>query len=111
MAATLATPSDALRLARRRWLESGRVDMSELAGDLGIGRATLYRWVGSRERLIGEVIWTFADAAMGDARARARGAGPEYVAGVVERYLSGSLRFEPVRNFIRQHPEYALRGL
>ena len=109
--ATVATPEEVLELARERWVESGRIDMGALAAELGIGRATLYRWVGSRERLIGEVLWTFAEAAMARARVRARGSGPDYVAAVVERYLTGSLRFEPVRRFIRQDPEYALRVL
>jgi AcrR family transcriptional regulator len=105
------TPLDALRLARERWLVSGRVDMGELAAALGVSRATLYRWVGSRERLLGEVIWTFAQRAMADAQARATGSGADYVAAVVEDYLTQSLRFDPVRRFVRQDPEYALRVL
>ena len=109
--ATIATPDGVLELARERWLEDGRIDMGGLAAEVGIGRATLYRWVGSRERLIGEVLWTFAADAMADARSRAKGSGPDYVAAVVERYLTGALRFAPVRDFIRQEPEYALRVL
>src|SRR5690242_2266002 len=53
------TPVDALALARRRWLAGERLDMGALAKELGVSRATLYSWVGSRERLIGEVIWSF----------------------------------------------------
>jgi len=47
-------PLDALRLARRRWLAGERIDMGALARELGVSRATLYGWVGSREKLIGE---------------------------------------------------------
>jgi len=35
------TPVDALKSARRRFLKKERVDMSELASELGVGRATL----------------------------------------------------------------------
>jgi AcrR family transcriptional regulator len=105
------TPLDALRAARERWLESGRIEMGELAAALGVSRATLYRWVGTRERLLGEVLWTFAQASMGDAVAAARGAGPDYVAEVIERYLESAARFAPLRRFVEQDPEYALRVL
>src|SRR2546425_7072652 len=104
-----ATPLDALRLARERWLESGRLDMGDLAADLGVSRATLYRWVGTKERLLGEVLWTFAEASFHDALAAARGSGADYVAEMVERYLGAAAEFEPVRRFIEQDPEYALR--
>ena len=103
------TPLDALRLARERWLETGRIDMGDLAAELGVSRATLYRWVGTKERLLGEVLWTFAEATFRDALASARGTGPDYVAEVVERYLDAAADFEPVRRFIEQDPEYALK--
>src|ERR1043166_4279185 len=75
-----ATPLDALALAREHWLRSGRLDMGALARDLGVSRATLYRWVGTKERLLGEVLWTFAEDTIRDARAHARGTGPDYLA-------------------------------
>jgi AcrR family transcriptional regulator len=103
------TPLDALHRARERWLESGRIDMGDLAAELGVSRATLYRWVGTRERLLGEVLWTFAAASMRDALAAARGTGPDYVADVIERYLESAAGFAPLRRFIEQDPEYALR--
>src|SRR5919204_230290 len=77
------TPLDALKLARERWLEAGRIDMGDLAADLGVSRATLYRWVGTKERLLGEVLWTFAEASFSDALASAHGTGADYVADVV----------------------------
>src|SRR6266550_3010586 len=80
------TPLDALRLARERWLESGRIDMGDLAAELGVSRATLYRWVGTKERLLGEVLWTFAEATFRDARAKTSGTGARYLADATERY-------------------------
>jgi AcrR family transcriptional regulator len=110
-AAPRPTPLDALRLARGRWLAGERLDMGALARELGISRATLYSWVGSKERLLGEVIWSFAEPAMGEARAAARGSGPHYVTEVIERYMAGAIAFPPLRRFIGQEPEYALKVL
>jgi AcrR family transcriptional regulator len=103
------TPLDALRLARKRWLDAGRIDMGDLAAGLGVSRATLYRWVGTRERLLGEVLWTFAEASMRDAIAATPGSGPDHVAGVIERYLRSAAEFGALRRFIEQDPEFALR--
>src|SRR5437660_2993798 len=82
-----ATPLDALRAARRQWLAEQRIDMGALATELGISRATLYNWVGDRERLIAEVAWSLADATIRQAKAEARGTGAAYVADANEHYL------------------------
>jgi AcrR family transcriptional regulator len=103
------SPLDALELARRQWLRSGRLDMGELAAELGISRATLYRWVGTKERLLGEILWTFAETTFADARAKARGRGADYVAAMIDHYLTAASEFEPVRRLVEQDPELALR--
>lgn len=108
-AAAPVTPLDALRVARETWLRSGRLDMGALAGELGVSRATLYRWVGMKERLLGEVLWTLAEASFASARAESSGAGADYVAEVVERYMQRALDTPAVRRFVEQDPEYALR--
>jgi AcrR family transcriptional regulator len=105
------TPLDALHLARRRWVAGERIDMGVLAAELGISRATLYSWVGSRERLIGEVLWSFAENGLAQARAAARGSGADYVVDVVERFARLNATFEPLRRFVEQDPELALRVL
>jgi AcrR family transcriptional regulator len=58
-----ARPSalDAFRQARRTFLAGDRVDMQALARTLNVDRATLYRWVGSREQLLAEVLWSLID--------------------------------------------------
>ncbi len=104
------TALDALRAARQAWLANGRIDMGALAAELGVSRATLYRWVGDRERLLGEVLWSFAEPTIEEARA-APGSGPDHIAEVVERYLRAAMAFEPVRRFIELDPEFALRVL
>jgi AcrR family transcriptional regulator len=105
------TPLDALRLARRRWLASERLDMGALAEELGISRATLYSWVGSKERLIGEVLWSFAEEGIRQSREAAQGSGADYIVEVVERFDHLNASFEPLRRFVEQDPELALRVL
>src|ERR1700752_987961 len=68
---------DAFRLAREKFLAGERIDMSALAGELGVNRGTRYRWVGSRERLLVEVLWSPAAAALERERARTRERGAE----------------------------------
>src|SRR3954447_437711 len=105
------TPLDALRLARRMWLGKQRIDMGALATELGISRATLYNWVGDRDRLIGEVLWSFATESIARSREQATGSGPAYVSDVIERYLTALAGFAPNRRFIARDPELALRVL
>jgi AcrR family transcriptional regulator len=55
------TALDAFRQARRTFLASQRVDMQALARSLAVDRATLYRWVGSRDQLLTEILWSLID--------------------------------------------------
>ncbi len=69
---TRPTATDAFRLARRRWLAGERVDMSAMAGELDVNRVTLYRWIGSREALLVEIVWGLAERTLADVSARDR---------------------------------------
>src|SRR5689334_23457734 len=51
-----ASRNDVLKLATRRYLHGERIDVQAIAAELGLGRATIYRWFGTREELIGEVL-------------------------------------------------------
>ena len=106
-----ATPLDALRAARKLWVAEQRIDMGALAAELGISRATLYNWVGDRERLTAEVIWSMAERAIADGRSQARGSGADYLSDVIAHYLAVTAHFEPTRRFIERDPEFALRVL
>jgi hypothetical protein len=51
------TYDEALDAARRRFLATGDLVMSRLQRDLNVSRATLYRVVGGRDRLLGDVLF------------------------------------------------------
>ncbi len=76
-------PPEVLRLARRRLVAGERLEMGTLAAELGVNRVTLYRWVGSRERLLVEVLWSMAEEALNGLRAQVPPTGDRAVAVVV----------------------------
>ncbi len=54
-----------------RYLRGRRVDVQAIAAELGLSRATIYRWFGSRENLIGEVLVRAAEPLL-EAQQRSR---------------------------------------
>jgi AcrR family transcriptional regulator len=62
------TALDVFRLARRTFLAGERVDMQALARALNVDRATVYRWVGSRDQLLTEILWSLIDPTIADLR-------------------------------------------
>ena len=104
-------PLDAFKLARGAFLAGERLDMQALAAELGVNRATLYRWVGSKELLLGEVISSLSRTTFENARRETRATGAELVARIVERTLEQIRTFEPMRRFLERDPQYALRVL
>jgi AcrR family transcriptional regulator len=55
-----------MHAARKRFLSGERVDMQAIARELGLARATMHRWFGTRGQLLGELL-----ADMGSERLRA----------------------------------------
>src|SRR4051812_6659696 len=61
-------PDEVLRVARRRFLVGGRLEMAPLARELGVTRVAVPRGVGSGARLHLEVLWSLADEPLTHAR-------------------------------------------
>jgi AcrR family transcriptional regulator len=106
-----ATPADALRLARKRWLAGERLDIGLLAKELGVARATLFRWVGSRELLLAEVLWSMCAPTLRQAVDATPGQGVARIAQVCETAVRQMMAFEPLRRFIADDADLALRLL
>ena len=68
-----ASRADVLTAAMYRFLRGRRIDVREIAAELGLGRTTIYRWFGSREGLIGEVLADAGEPLLNEARAEAEG--------------------------------------
>src|SRR4051794_19384259 len=85
--ASRPTAADALHLGRRRFLRGERIDMSRLADELGVNRVTLYRWYGSRDQFLVELIWSLARDTLDIADRNAKARGPNRVVRVLSRFL------------------------
>jgi len=105
------TPLDAFRLAKRKFLSAERIDMSALAEELSVNRVTLYRWVGSREQLLVEVIWSLASRTLANVDRRTRSRGAERVVKVVTRFLDDVISNEGMRRWLAEEGELAMRLL
>jgi AcrR family transcriptional regulator len=106
-----ATRDDAVELAYQWFLAGRRIDMQQLALELGIGRATLYRWWRSREVIIGEVIWRIMIEAIDRIDARSRSRGQARLVRNFGRFADTVRTFEPLVKFVSEEPDYALRAL
>jgi AcrR family transcriptional regulator len=102
---------DAFRLARRRFLAAERIDMGALAAELGVNRVTLYRWVGSRNRLLVEVVWSLARRTLENVDAGVGERGSERVVQVVTRFLGAVLANDGMRRWLADEGELAMRLL
>lgn len=103
--------ADAIRLARRRFLAPARLDMGTLADELGVNRVTLYRWVGSRDRLLVEVLWSLARDALDAAIADVDDDGPERTVQVVTRFLDAVIANAGMQRWLSEEGEHAMRLL
>jgi len=97
--------------ARRQFLRESTVDMDALAGELAVSRATLYRVVDGRDRLLGDVLWALAEPVWLDARAAASARGVDAILEISRRFFHGVMAAEPFRLFLAAEPETALRVL
>ncbi len=104
-----ASRDDVLRNAMHRYLHGERIDVQAIAADLGLGRATIYRWVGTREELIGVVLARAAEPLLAEARAGARGRGGEALLDTFDRFNRSLAEAPALRRFLETEREAAMR--
>jgi AcrR family transcriptional regulator len=104
--------AEVVRAATRHYLRGAPIDMTSLAAELGLGRATLYRRVGNHEHLLGLVLAdrtahtfreTCAAVATTGATGRAR------VLAVFERFVHAVVEAEPLRALVARDPLLFIR--
>jgi AcrR family transcriptional regulator len=106
-----ASRDDVLQLAMHRYLRGARIDVQALASELGIGRVTVYRWFGTRDDLIGEVIARAAEALLTEARAAVRPNGGLALLETFDRFNRGLADSPALRQFVERESDAALRVL
>lgn len=101
----------ALEIAGSMFVEGERVDMQTLSAVLGVGRTTLYRWVGDREQLLSQVLADLTDETWARVIDEAEGEGALRALDATRRFMEISSEFEPLRQFVEREPQLALRIL
>jgi AcrR family transcriptional regulator len=87
------------------------MDMSAIADALGINRVTLYRWFGSRDRFVVEVIWSLARQALDAVAAEVSASGPERVVALVSGFLDLVIANTGMQRWLADEGEHAMRLL
>jgi len=106
-----ASPDDVLALVTELYLDGQRVDITVVAARLGLGRATIYRWFGSRERLLGEVIAQQLELLVTRKRTEVRRRGAAGVLEVLDRVNRTLTRSRALRRLLEQERDSAMRML
>jgi AcrR family transcriptional regulator len=109
--AAAATREQVLDVARREFGEGRRVDLRAIAAELGLARATLYRWFGSRDGLLGEMIARDAEQYFRRVRGRVKSRGGRALLETFDQINRGLTRSTALRRFLEQERESALRTL
>ncbi len=88
-------PIDMHSLARQWFIGQKPIELQKLAIELGISRATAYRWAGSAEQLVGQVLASLIDDTFQQILQRTTTTGSERVLEVLERGMHYAYRFQP----------------
>ena len=100
---------DAFERARRWFLAGQRIDMQLLADEIGVNRATLYRWVGNRDQFLAEILWSLGEPTLQNIVESTPGAGGDRISRIVGRLCQTLVDSEPLRAYLTREPESALR--
>jgi AcrR family transcriptional regulator len=106
-----ATREDALAVARRQFLDAQRVDVKAIARELGLGRATMHRWFGTRDELLGEMLATLAEERLAANRSKTGGSGARALVSCFDRFNREVAGTRALGIWLTQEQERALRIL
>lgn len=106
-----ATREDVIALATERFLAGERVDMQGVARELGLARATMHRWFGTREVLLGEVLADMAERRLQTIRSQEPKRGAVGLLDVFERFNNDLAATKGLGVWLAQEQERALRIL
>jgi AcrR family transcriptional regulator len=103
------SPEEVITAATRTYLRGEALDMSALAADLGIGRATLYRWVGNREDLLTSVLAEGTELTFRAAIKGANGQGVALIIDCLRRFMNSVLTTPALKALTAREPMLFLR--
>jgi AcrR family transcriptional regulator len=98
-------PMDLHSLARQWFIGARRIELQKLAIELGISRATAYRWAGSAEQLVAEVLASLVDDTYASITRKTTSIGCDRVLEVLNKGMRYAHAFQPLKKFL-QHNAY-----
>jgi AcrR family transcriptional regulator len=105
------TPAEALAAARRHFLAGDRLDMGDLAAELGVSRTTLYRWTGDRDRLLADVVWLELRSLVEAAGTTASGRGLARLEHGITWFLDACANAHPLHALLANEGDRGIRML
>ncbi len=98
---------------RRRFLAGRRIDIQAICSELGLSRATVHRWYGSRDDVIGTAVVTLVVPLFRhiERSVPGTGTGAQRLFDVFERQLRALAEAPALRTFLEQEREAAQRIL
>ena len=105
------TRAEVIRAGRRRFLAGQRIDLVAIAAELGIARATVYRWFGDRDRFMGHVLWSLSSDTLDLALERRRPPAAEGLITALMDMLAEISESQPFRTFLAADPGRAMHVL
>lgn len=102
---------EVLAAARSQYVDGRRLDVRAVATEVGVARATIYRWFGSRQGLLGVVIAREAEEYFRRVRARVKGRGARALLETFDQINRGLASSSALRAFLEHEREAALRTL
>jgi AcrR family transcriptional regulator len=106
-----ASREDALALATERFLAGERVDVRGIALELGLARATMHRWFGTRESFLAEVLATLAEERLAAIRSATPGTGARALLDCFDGFNRELAATRGLRALLAHEQERALRVL
>lgn len=101
-------PLRALRLGVRTFMRRERIDMSAMARQLDINRATLYRWVGSREQFLVEMIWQLTLKSLGQIERELDSSGPDRIISVTTEFAEQVIENPGMKHWLATEGDSAM---
>lgn len=106
-----ASPDAVLQAVTDQYLRGERVDLTVVARRLGLSRATIYRWFGSREQVLGEVIATQLEQLLARKRLAVSRRGAQGLLEVLDQSNRSLARASALRRLLEQERASAMRLL
>ena len=97
-------------MARKYLIHAKRIELQKLARELGISKATAYRWAGSADQLAGEVLASLTNDTFNQLLEKSKQKkGRERVLEVLNKGMQYALNFPALQRFLKRNPETRLK--